>query len=383
MTDENSLSNAARAAVDALNKANEARFTQLQEYNKMFKWTCFYFSGGDIADCCKANTEKVQRVLDPRLSCEMDIDKSLNWADFAVTYKVHQRFIYPGYEPLYQKNNTDTVEFFPGSFISACEYIGTCFGLDKGFYTEEQCARWTCILAGMVFLNKLDSFKDFALNVYGMNNDIIERVTARSLDSNTIDINVSVYQKALTALQRYVGLNAAQLKEIHGGFYNKSCSFLDSDSKETYLKLQEEYKAEVEKMYNIIKNVGELTLCWNNATVGDTFVEGDEVNSDVNINQFLNCCGEIIASDAGILSDAATTTEADIKSIKTALTNLAKRVTNIENTEELESKLTTLKIEIIVLIICIVVMFLMVCGLVFKIQILPMIKKQQFTNHDI
>lgn len=367
----NDLSAVAKAAVNALNKANEERFIKLQEYDKIFKWSCFYFSGSDIGDCCKANTNTVSRVLDPRLGCEIDVDKSVLWADFAITYKIYQRFIFPSYQPLFKESNTDSIEYFPGSFITACEFLNQSFGLDKGFFTKELKAEWSCILAGMVFLDKLTGFKKFAIETYGVNKDIIDIVTATSLSGNNLKINVDVYTKALLALQRYVGLNSDELKKIHGGFYNKTCSFLDSETKQKYILLEKEYKEEVEKLYNIIKDVGELMLCWNNAKVEETYIEGDNVNSNVNINQFLNCCGEIIESETG---------KTDGDNLSTYVSKLATRITKLENDTELDDKIKKIKIELIVLIVLIVVIFICISYLIFKIQI-GSVKK--FTNSNI
>lgn len=359
---------AAKAAANVINKANEDRFIQLQEYDKMFKWTCFYFSGSDIADCCKANTETIQRILDPRLACEMDLEQSKDWADFSVTYKNYQRFIFPSYQPLLQESNTDEIDYFPGSFITACEFLNKSFGLDKGFFTPELRAEWSCIIAGMSYLNKIDGFKNFAINTYGIEKEIVLQTTETALDTTNPRINLEVYRKALLYLQRYVGLSASKLKEIHGGFYNKKCSFLDSDTKNKYLELEKEYKAEVEKMYNLIKDISQLTLCWNNASVGDTFVEGDNVNTDVNINQFLNCCGDVIASEAGIVDQS----NSNIGELKQSIKELATRLTKGETTiEEVDKKLSDLKSQMIIIIIVIVILFLMIGFLMLKIKFTP------------
>lgn len=351
------LSKAAMAAVNVLNKANEERFIQLQEYNKIFKWTCFYFSGSDVSDCCKATSQKVSRILDPRFGCETAdeiTDSVLTWSDFSITYKNYQRYIFPDYKPLFKETNTSEITFFPGSFISACEFLNASYKVESSsFITNELCAEWSAIVAGMVFLDKLDGFKKYAIEVYGIDKKIIETVSSKSLDGKVI-LNIDVYTKALLALQRFVGMNAEDLKKIHGGFYNKSCSFLDSEAKEKYLILDKEYKEEVVKMYELIKNVGELTLCWNEAKVADTFIEGDNVNAEVNINQFLNCCGEVIASDAGV----ANMVSDDFKDLKVIVSELTKRVAKVENTEELDAKIKKINITMIILIIVIVVLFI-------------------------
>ena len=148
----------------------------------------------------------------------------------------------------------------------------------------------------------------------------------------------------------------------------RSFGALSINSKNKYLELEKEYKAEVEKMYNLIKDVSQLTLCWNNATVGDTFVEGDNVNSDVNINQFLNCCGDVIASEAGIVDQA----NSNIGELKQSIKDLATRLTKGETSiEEVDEKLNALKTKMIIIIVVIVILFLMIGFLTFKIQFAP------------
>lgn len=367
------LSEAARAAVDAINKANETRFQELQEYNKIFRWTCFYFSGSDVADCCKATTEEVSRVLDPRYGCETNISTSTDWADFSVSYKNYQRFIFPSYEPLWKESNTDSVEFFPGSFITACEFLNAHLDVENlDFKIEENRAEWSCILAGMMFLNKLAGFRTFAVETYGIQKEIINKVAATSLEGGSV-FSANVYTKALLALQRYVGKNGEELKKIHGGFYNTTCSFADGEAKENFLKLKEEYEAEVQKLYDIISGIGQLTLCWNKATTANTYIQGDNVEADININQFLNCCGEVIASDAGVANIAS----GDLQSLQKVVKELTTRVAQVETLSELDTKVTVLQVESIILIVVIIVLIIAVGYLMFKIEIKPRIEAKK------
>ena len=266
--------NASAAALKAIDYISNQEFQQLEAIQKQFMWSCFYFYGFNVLEPAKTQFKGV----DPR-SINYQDPSNTTWLDFAYKNQVDRKFIYinPGNMKAEQSDFIQTAD----KIIVACDLLTTKSDIgDTPFIAA--------YIAGLLYLGKWDTFKKWTAQTYNVYESTLNKL------KTTMDQRI---KENLQLLATLTGYNSDELKSTNGGFFMPSASYATSSLKQLYIESKAQYEAKVKELFNIIKDTPSLTICYQNASVGDVEMGGEDNLAYVKTNQILNCAGDLIAEE--------------------------------------------------------------------------------------
>ena len=264
---------ASAAALKAIDYISNQEFQQLEAIQKQFMWSCFYFYGFNVLEPAKTQFKGV----DPRAINYQD-STNTTWLDFAYKNQVDRKFIYV--DPSGHVSMGDFV-IVSDKIVKACDLLNAKSDIADAAYIA-------AYIAGLVYLGKWDNFKKFIAQGYNVYESTLNKL------KTTMDERI---KENLQLLTRATGYTQDELKSNNGGFYKPSASYANSSLKQEYIAKKSEYEAKVKELYNIIKNTPSLTICYQNASIGNADIGGEDNLTYINTNQILNCAGDLIAEE--------------------------------------------------------------------------------------
>jgi hypothetical protein len=161
---------------------------------------------------------------------------------------------------------------------------------------------------------------------------------------------------------------ASDMAEYSGYFISSECSWAPQSIKQRYLDIKTTYEQSLQTLFNILLDSPDLTICYNNASVGNMNVNNNDgtVFRYVDLNQVLACCGEVLMNEALEKEDE----------------NLLDKIRQ-EVPELVEQKLEEYgytKLKLIIIIILLVVLF-MIAG--FNLVVCLKNRKDIKTRYDL
>lgn len=311
--DQESITQAANASMQMIDKLNNERFKKMNQIVVSFQWTTFYHIGGDPVNSCTPCLS-FGRAVDPRFVCEAKASEQdqgyLDWIRFVLDYKLWQRI------PVYDPNSKDTVsgdkcEWYPESFNSILEWLVADLAFQDSkieFRGDTGLEKWSSIMASLYYFDKLNTFKQYAVDVWEFAKERIDIICGLSSDAEYL-IDRQYFDTATNKITRLFGVSREEAIKSNLGIFIPVASYCSSALKDEYKSIKAEYDKAVEDIKQILATSAALTLCWNNATVGSNYLSqiGDNTDSIVNaghdIKQVLNCAGEQLKTEVDDMSD--------------------------------------------------------------------------------
>lgn len=365
---ENDIINAASAAMQMIDKLNDQRFKRMNQIVNLFMLTTFYHFGGNLADSCKPDSRNEIKVKDPRFVCvarQSDQDPEyLYFLDYVLQYKVWQRI------PVYDSNAKNTITgekctFYPESFNSILNWLIASLDnsdFETKFRADSHKIKWSNVLASLYYFDKLESFKQYAIEIFNMSENKINAICA--LPKNTLYpiADVQTYESAIQKLQQLIGLSRFSGMSNHAFVFIPEASYCTQALKDEYISIKKEYDRAVEDIKTILQQSAELTLCWNAASMGSNFIaettalNGGTVSVGHNLQQVMNCAGEQLKTETGNMSDEEFLLFAKENRALIDKNNIA--IEQQKNVlDEIQLRLKTLICIIVVMIIVLLVLF--------------------------
>ena len=271
MTTEN-----ASMALNALNAISEQHFQQLQAIQTQFYWSCVFIYGDDLLHETKLVPEN---ITDPR-HIYISNPKDESYLEFANKNNVKQQFIYH----YNSKLNC-------GDYCLICDEIAKKCDFPNHEVNDKKLI--ASYVGGLQFFGKYSLAKKYLGEVHKQNNSDI---------SETFETIATLINEQIQLLEMNFKISMNDFKENNGYIISPTTSFCSKEIKEMYLSTKSEYEEEVNKVYDLIKNVPSLQICYNNASLNNVNSTNDSINY-VNIKQVVNCAGEVV-SDSILNADS-------------------------------------------------------------------------------
>lgn len=268
--------NDASVALNALNKISEEHFQQLQAIQTQFYWSCVFIYGDDLLHETKSVPEN---ITDPR-HIYVTNPKDESYLEFANKNNVKQQFIYYHNKKL----NCGDYCLICDEIAKKCDFPNHNVN-DKGLVAA--------YVGGLQFFGKYNLSKKYLGEVHKQNNNDI---------SETFESIATLINEQIQLLEMNFKISMNDFKENNGYVISPTTSFCSNELKEMYLSTKSEYENEVNKVYDLIKSVPSLQICYNNASLNNVNSTNDSINY-VNIKQVVNCAGEVV-SDSILNSDS-------------------------------------------------------------------------------
>jgi hypothetical protein len=357
--------------------------------------TTFYHVGGNPADSCKADKRDEFKIVDPRFVCEArksDDDPNFRYfLDFALQYKLWQRV------PVYDPNSKDTItgskcSFYPESFNSMLQWLiaSTDFSdLEIKFRADSHKEQWSNMMASLYYFDKLNAFKEYAMNVYEFTENRINYLCALPSETSELIYDRQIFESAVKRLTQLCGMSRSKAISNHIGIFIVEASFCTESLKNEYKSIKAEYDKAVEDIKEILNDSKELTLCWNSANISPSYI-GSEVatngGSNVNyqnIEQVLNCAGEQLATKVNDMADNELMTFIQDNRQLINETN-ALAIANQKLIEESNAKIESSKKIIIGTVVAVIILFILLFFLFVKSrsrQTIVVNPNQQFNQY--
>jgi hypothetical protein len=312
---EKDIMSAASSAMQMIDKLNDQRFKRMNQINNLFMLTTFYHFGGNLADSCKPDTRNEIKVKDPRFICiakQSDQDPQyLYFLDYVLQYKVWQRI------PVYDSNAKDTItgekcSFYPESFNSILNWLIASLDnsdFETTFRADSHKIKWSNILASLYYFDKLEAFKQYAIEIFDITENKINMVCALPNNSLYPAADVQTFESAVQKLQQLVGLSKFMGTSNHAFVFITEASYCSQSLKDEYIAIKKEYDKAVEDIKTILQQSQELTLCWNSASTAPSYIgQATALNGGTNmvyqnIEQVLNCAGEQLQEKTSNMTD--------------------------------------------------------------------------------
>ena len=312
---EKNIVNAASAAMQMIDKLNNQRFKRMNQIVNLFMLTTFYHFGGNLADSCKPDVRNEIKIKDPRFICvskQSDRDPEyLYFLDYVLQYKVWQRI------PVYDSNARDTITgekctFYPKSFNSILNWLISSLdnsNFETKFRADSHKIKWSNILASLYYFDKLESFKQYATEIFEISENKINEICSLPKDTLYPIIDIQTFENAVQKLQQLVGLSKISGISNHAFVFITEASYCTQALKDEYISIKNEYDKAVEDIKTILRQSAELTLCWNAASMGSNFIaEATSLNNGTisvghNLQQVINCAGEQLKTETANMSD--------------------------------------------------------------------------------
>jgi hypothetical protein len=322
------------AALNAINKIADKRFSELQYIQQQFLWSTIYLPSDEVE---KPTTNTAKLMNDPRFLYAGNKD-NISYLQFVAKNNVEQQFIYT--DDNGNLNNIDIVRACD-EIINRVDFTKSKIKNDEKYIMQ--------LLAGIKYLNKWSMFTNKMSTIHNIKSSYLTILNQQ--------INNGI-QEYVNILARHFGYSEKEISSKNMYIECPSCSFASSELKQQYSDTKKEYLQMLNELYEIIKQSPQLSVCYANA--GGTEVSAGK-NSDVyvNLRQVVNCAGDIVSNEVvnGELSLAELAKE--IKVVKNSIMSKDDIIALIdskivEKMDEEKNKIqvgTTLIIIIIVLFI--------------------------------
>jgi hypothetical protein len=312
---EGDILTAASTAMQMIDKLNDQRFKRMNQINNLFMLTTFYHFGGNLADSCKPDSRNEIKVKDPRFVCVVKQSEQdpqyLYFLDYVLQYKVWQRI------PVYDPNSKNTVtgekcSFYPESFNSILNWLIASldnYDFETKFRADSHKIKWSNVLASLYYFDKLEAFKQYAIEIFDISENKINAICALPKNSLYPVADVQMFESAVQKLQQLVGLSRLTGMSNHAFVFITEASYCSQALKDEYIAIKKEYDKSVEDIKSILKQSQELTLCWNSASTSPSYIgEATALNGGTNmvyqnIEQVLNCVEEQLKSKTTNMTD--------------------------------------------------------------------------------
>ena len=270
---EQNENDSSMAALNAINKIADKRFQELQYIQQQFTWSTIYIPNDEVKEPTKNNA---MIANDPRFFNKSD-SKDYSYLQFVAKNNVDQQFIY-----LNENGEPNTM-----NINGACEEITLRveFANNNNVKSDEEYV--IQLLAGLVYLDKMNMFKDRMNNVYNIANKFVVSLCTK------YDSKINEY---LQKFARTFTYTADQIKKQNIYVQCARASFASKTLKEEYEKTKKEYLEMLDELYKIVKASPQMTLCYNNAGPSQV-ASSEDSTASYNLKQVLNCAGELVADD--------------------------------------------------------------------------------------
>ena len=259
-------SNAAQAILKAINKMHEEEFNEMQTIATQFMWCSYYFYGMNL-DTISTGKYKY---------CDFRSDEE--YKKFAAKYNADRRYLYI--------NNNGYVN--AGDFEQCCKTLVATVDSMTSLNALNSIAMDNVIreIAAIEYFGKTSSFQSYFYEVHSGTKEIYRKLKEKFNNS---------YNQGYKDIQTFTMIPASEFKKYNAGVISSECSFAPESLKKRYNEIKSHYEDSLKQLYNIILDSPNLTICYNNATVGNTTVgTSNQMYQYVNVNQVLSCAGELL-----------------------------------------------------------------------------------------
>jgi hypothetical protein len=312
--------NASQAALKAISKMHEEEFAEMQTIATQFMWCSFYFYGTSYEP---QSTDRFKYN---------DFRTDIEYQKFAAKYNAAYRYIFintAGYV------NGSDFENCCRRLVASVDSMTTLLPLDenglKGVIRE---------LAAIDYFGKTSAFQAYFNEVHSGKKSII----------NTLKQNYNnEYIQGLKDIQSFTMIPASEFSEYEGNFISSECSWAPQSIKKRYLEIKTTYEQHLQQLFNILLDSPDLTICYNNASVGNVNANNNkgDICQYVDINQVLACCGELLMN------------KAEEKDDEELLKKIYKEVPEL--VEQRMTELGYTKLKLIIIFALLIVLFIITC----------------------
>ena len=358
------------AALNAINKIADKRFQELQYIQQQFTWSTIYLPADEVKE---PTTNNAMLANDPRFFNKSDSSAAANYSylQFVAKNNADQQFIY------LNENGIPN----PMTINGACEEITKRVEFTNDIKVKEDEEYIVQLLAGLLYLNKYNMFKDRMKNVFNVDNKFISTLATK------YDAKIKKY---LQTFARTFTYTQEQIKNQNIYIQCARASFASADLKEQYKATKEEYLKMLDELYQIVKASPKMTLCYNNAGPSQV-ASSEDSTACYNLKQVLNCAGEMIADD---VSKDVVGNEIDNVSLAKQIEELKLRITtgdkNVKQEilkmidEKIDAKIQeamnneakTASVGVGIIVVLIILFIICLCSLMLSIYNMMNVKKK-------
>ena len=330
-----SLKEASEVALQALNMIQDTNFQRMEEIEKQFSWSVFYFYGTDL------NKPSDELLSDPRW---LTVNGDKSYSKFANENNAEQQI-------LFIDSNGDVGHL---DFNGILNQIINLIDLTTGKAKDEKDVKLIgCYFGALKYFGKDEKFKEI-LRENGFKTPIINKM----FDQFYIDFILTEENM----LQNLIGKTKNTFKKVGGIFYPKQ-SFAPSELVLEYNSIKNEYRKNVERLFEILENSNSLTLCYAQTKIGDVNIkDNDDCNLYLQTQAVANCCEETIEKsliDNEIPTSNSLSEDEIQKIIKKSLEDLEKKNESLlEKLREKNKKRTIILSVIICIIFSLIILLL-------------------------
>jgi hypothetical protein len=262
--------NAAQAALKAISKMHDEEFNEMQTIATQFMWCSYYFYGTSYEPESKGKFQY------------NDFRKNEEYQKFASKYNAEQRYIFinnNGYV------NLGDFETCCKSLVASVDSMSSLLALDNNAISNVMRQ-----FAAIEYFGKTKVFKNYFNQVHHGTTEIYNTLKERY---NTY------YHQGYTDIQSFTMIPANEFADMKGGFICSECSWAPLSIKTRYLEIKTTYEKHLQELFNILLVSPDLTICYNNASVGNSSINNSSnVSNYVDINQVLACASELLTNKA-------------------------------------------------------------------------------------
>lgn len=345
MTSDTEKTQGAMAALNALNKISDSEFKSMQSIQQQFAWTTYYFPSDEMLT---PTINMLYRLNDPRNKYDANPSDTI-FIDFASRFHVPYKFVYMNDDG--KPNASDMTK--------AADEIAQRITNGK---VQEDVGYISQLIAGIRYLNKSKQFETYMRQVMNTTSEALNTVYSQC---------GSGIEKYTQMLERFFQFSSEQIKKENLYIVCESCSYASSDLKSQYESIKKRYNQLLTELLDIVKSSSQLTLCYNLANTGDTVVDGDDNAVKTNVNQIINCAGDMIAdeyvSGSQAYDDAILQQLQQLKSNSMTRTEIAKKIDD-KMTEHISGESRKIHVGAGLIIALIVLMIICICALMVSIR---------------
>lgn len=332
------------AALNAINKIADKRFSELQYIQQQFKWSTIYLPSDEVE---KPTTNTSKLMNDPRFLYSGNKD-NISYLQFVSKNNVEQQFIYVDDNGVL--NNTNLIQACD-DIVNRVDFTNSKIKNDEEYIMQ--------IIAGIKYLNKWSLFTDKMNTIYNIKSNYL------TILNQQINNGINKY---INMLSRHFGYSEKEISSKNMYIECSVCSFASSELKQQYNDTKAEYLQMLNELYEIVKQSPQLSICYANAG-GNEISAGKNADVYINTRQIINCAGDMITEDIvnGDLSLAELAKE--IKVMKNSIMSKDDIIALIDSkiVEKMDEEKNNIQIGTTLLIIIIILFIFSLISLILSI----------------
>jgi hypothetical protein len=261
---------AAQAALKAISKMHDEEFNEMQTIATQFMWCSYYFYGTSYEPVSKGKFQY------------NDFRRNEEYQKFASKYNAELRYIFI--------NNAGYVNL--GDFESCCQRLVASVDTLTSLQALDLNALGNVMreFAAIEYFGKSKAFKNYFYEIHHGTKEVYNTLVERYNN---------YYHQGYTDIQAFTMIPASDFSDMQGGFICSECSWAPESIKQRYNHIKSNYEKHLQELYNILLDSPDLTICYNNASVGNSTINNSSnVSNYVDINQVLQCASELLTNEA-------------------------------------------------------------------------------------